>query len=179
MVKERNPDYELVASGHLGRSNSVEQYTFFYKKSKLSLTGEWQYPDHADYFERPPYFARFTTKVDYPYGAIDIAFGNVHTKPADAVAEIGNLTKVYDDIYWLWKPAVVLFGGKLYTLFSFLSKFLFILLGDFNADCKYVSKSKWDSIPLWTNSTFTWLIETGIDTTSSLTNVCTCKPYYS
>ena len=41
----------------------------------------------------------------------------------------------------------------------------FIIAGDLNADCNYVSKSKWESIRLRTEERFQWLIEDGIDTT--------------
>ena len=41
----------------------------------------------------------------------------------------------------------------------------FIIAGDLNADCNYVSKSKWESIRLRTEERFQWLIKDGIDTT--------------
>ncbi len=40
-------------------------------------------------------------------------------------------------------------------------------MGDFNADCSYVTKSEWDDVRLRTESEkFLWLIEDGIDTTT-------------
>ena len=43
-------------------------------------------------------------------------------------------------------------------------------MGDFNADCSYVSKSEWPSVRLRTDSRFQWLIGDGIDTTTKATH---------
>ncbi|XP_069426754.1 deoxyribonuclease-1 isoform X1 [Ovis canadensis] len=45
-----------------------------------------------------------------------------------------------------------------------------MLMGDFNADCSYVTSSQWSSIRLRTSSTFQWLIPDSADTTATSTN---------
>lgn len=45
-----------------------------------------------------------------------------------------------------------------------------MLMGDFNADCSYVTSSEWSSIRLRTSSTFQWLIPDSADTTATSTN---------
>ena len=43
-------------------------------------------------------------------------------------------------------------------------------MGDFNADCSYVSKSEWPFIRLRSDPRFLWLIGDGIDTTTKATH---------
>lgn len=45
-----------------------------------------------------------------------------------------------------------------------------MLLGDFNAGCKYVSGSDWQQIRLFTDKSFHWLIPDEADTTVTHTN---------
>ena len=152
-MKQRDPDFGFQVSEQLGRSSSKEQYAFFYRQSKVKILERWQYPDAKNAFERPPFFVRFADLNDQ----FNVAFGNIHTKPEDTPNELGNLTLVYDEIFWKWQPTFVLFGG------------------DMNADCSYVANYKWNSIPLWTNSTwFTWLIGTDADSTQAASS-CSCN----
>ncbi len=45
-----------------------------------------------------------------------------------------------------------------------------MLMGDFNADCSYVTTSQWSSIRLRTSSAFQWLIPDSADTTVTSTD---------
>lgn len=47
--------YSLILSERLGRTNSKEQYGYFYKPSLLSILATEQYPVALDQFERPPF----------------------------------------------------------------------------------------------------------------------------
>jgi len=40
-----------------------------------------------------------------------------------------------------------------------------LLLGDFNADCSYVSSTEWAGVALHNDDRFTWLIGDEVDTT--------------
>lgn len=145
-VNENNSDaYELIISDRIGRSSMKEQYAFLYRPSKLEVLSQYQYTDKglkSDEFHREPYIVRFKASNGFDFSLIAI-----HTDPDIAVKEINNLTKVYDDSVSKW--------GEIDAL----------ILGDFNADCKYVKHNKWGSISLWTDNRFKWLIDNLADTT--------------
>ena len=56
------------------------------------------------------------------------------------------------------------------------------MLGDFNADCSYLSQRRYNTLLLVTDSRFTWLLDTNIDSTTGNSNcaydrcacVCVC-----
>lgn len=82
----------------------------------------------------------------------EFAIVALHSAPSDAVAEINSLYDVYLDVQQKWHLNDVM------------------LMGDFNADCSYVTSSQWSSIRLRTSSTFQWLIPDSADTTATSTN---------
>ena len=45
-----------------------------------------------------------------------------------------------------------------------------MIVGDLNADCSYVSNTKYDSLDLILNTSFTWWIDKSDDTTTSASN---------
>jgi endonuclease/exonuclease/phosphatase family metal-dependent hydrolase len=141
--------WDLMLSARLGRTSSKEQYAYFYKRGIVSVVAEYQWPDTTDIFEREPYIVRFRAS-GYTVG--DFAMMGIHVKPEDAVNEIDKLVDVYDGMVSLW---------------GFQD---FIICGDFNAGCSYVSSSDWANIRLKTDSRFLWTIADNIDTTSSSTN---------
>jgi len=137
--------FEMELSIRLGRTSSKEQYAYFYRTNKLAVVDTFQYPEILDQFERPPFSVRFKTIGSYDVK--EFGFIGVHAKPGDAPKEIDHLVDVYDMVRAKWQLDDFIIGG------------------DLNADCKYVSKSKWKDIRLRTQSRFRWLIEDGIDTT--------------
>ena len=84
----------------------------------------------------------------------------IHTQPSDAYNEINALVDVYEE-------AVKHFGNQ-----------NGIILGDFNADCSYLSRSKEGKLSLKNDSRFNWLIESDIDTTISSSD-CAYDRYVS
>lgn len=115
-IKKLLPEYEIVYSPRLGRSNSKEQYLVLYKGSQIGK-GE-TYPDTNDVFEREPY------SVYVKIGDYDFSLITVHIKPDDAEREISYLNLVIN-------------------YFTHRNKDKdFILLGDFNADCSYYNENK-------------------------------------
>ena len=77
----------------------------------------------------------------------DFAIGGIHVSPGKAPSEISDLVDVYDDIILRWKLSDVIF------------------MGDFNAGCSYVAKSKWKTIKLATDRRFYWAFTDDQDTT--------------
>ena len=55
------------------------------------------------------------------------------------------------------------------------------MLGDFNADCSYLSQRRYNTLLLATDSRFTWLLDTNIDSTTGKSDcaydryVCWCR----
>lgn len=82
----------------------------------------------------------------------DFFLVGAHIKPSDAVAELNAMDDVYDTL-----------TNKFGTLNG-------ILLGDFNADCSYVSKTKYLNLDLVKDKRFTWLVDSDVDTTVSLSD---------
>ena len=83
----------------------------------------------------------------YILGIPDFFLVGVHIKPSDTVAELNALDDVYDQ-------AASLFGTQNGAL-----------LGDFNADCSYLSKTRYLALDLVKDTRFTWLIGNDVDTT--------------
>ena len=144
--------YELVLSNRLGRTSSQEQYAYFYRIDTLTLLSHYHYDDgeepDSDTFQREPFVVRFRAET----GSLDFTLIGVHTSPDDAEEEIDSLVDVYDDMQGRWNEEDAM------------------IIGDFNADCSYVSQTDQNSIRLWTDERFTWWIDDDTDTTTSSTD---------
>lgn len=135
-----NP-YNIELSERLGTTPSYkEQYAYIYRPSQFSVIGSYQFPFGK--FERPPFSVRFRPTSSAP----EFGFIGIHVKPDDAVSEIDALHDVYTDLRSRWGIEN------------------FILGGDFNAGCNYVSPGDWSSIRLRTDSRFVWFIGDDADT---------------
>lgn len=144
----------LSISERLGRTNSKEQYGYIYDSSKIRVVKDYQYEDAKDNFERAPY----SVLIEVIASKKKMMLSGVHISPSKAVAEIDHLYDVY----------------KFYEAKSDLKDIMknnWIVMGDMNADCGYLSKSKWSQIRLRTDQSFNWLIKDGTDTTVA-TSVC-------
>ena len=71
----------------------------------------------------------------------------VHLKPENVVSELNELAVVHEDITRRWSTNDVL------------------ILGDFNADCSYLSQRETDELRLRNYPNFHWLIPDDTDTT--------------
>jgi len=144
--------YELVLSNRLGRTSSKEQYAYFYRTDTLTLLSNYHYDDgeepDSDSFQREPFIVRFRAET----GSLDFTLIGIHTSPDDAEEEIDSLVDVYDDMLGRWNEADAM------------------IIGDFNADCTYVSETDQNSIRLWTDDRFTWWVDDNIDTTTTSTD---------
>ncbi|XP_078485040.1 deoxyribonuclease-1 [Ciona intestinalis] len=141
--------YSYVVSPRTGRTSSKEQYGYIYRADKVTVMSEYQYPDNSDVFEREPYSVKFGRSSSGKQQTF--SYISIHAKPDDAVAEIDALDDVYDVV------------AKQYGEDAMIA-------GDFNADCSYVCSSCWQTIDMWTDPRFTWLIGSDVDTTVSSTD---------
>ncbi|XP_064609247.1 deoxyribonuclease-1-like 2 [Liolophura sinensis] len=144
--------YGYVMSKKTGRSSYKEQYAYVYRQDAgFSVMTALQYNDTRDVFEREPYIVQ----IDTPSLSVK-TFGIIgaHIKPDDTVAELNNLTLVYDYAVTQLGTENILFAG------------------DFNADCSYLRSSKYNDLLLTTDSRFKWLIGSDADTTVSTNTDC-------
>ena len=73
----------------------------------------------------------------------------IHAQPSDVFEEMNALVNVYDEMVELFNTS----SG--------------IILGDMNADCNYLSQTKYKQLDLVTDPRFSWLIDSTVDTTTS------------
>ncbi|NP_998318.2 deoxyribonuclease-1-like 1 [Danio rerio] len=149
-------DFQYVASERLGRTQTYqEQYVFFYRKSTAILKGQYQYPDtqtgDIDAFSREPFVVYFQAPKTL---AKEFVLIPQHTTPSNATKEIDELYDVFVDVKVRWETENVMF------------------LGDFNAACGYVAKKNRKNIRLYTDPSFTWLIQDNVDTTVKESTDC-------
>ncbi|XP_015732921.1 deoxyribonuclease-1 [Coturnix japonica] len=146
--------YSFLSSIPLGRNSYKEQYVFIYRSDVVSVLESYYYDDGCepcgtDIFSREPFIVKFsspTTQLD------EFVIVPLHAEPSSAPAEIDALADVYTDVINKWETNNVLF------------------MGDFNADCSYVTAGQWPSIRLRTLSACEWLIPDSADTTVTSTD---------
>ncbi|GAA6230628.1 deoxyribonuclease-1-like [Lates japonicus] len=144
--------YSMIASRQLGRDTYKEQFVCFYRKDEVTLKACYQYEDNQlgdeDAFAREPFSLRFscpTTLVK------DLVLIPVHTKPEDSLKELDELYDVVIAVRKKWETDNIM------------------ILGDFNADGRYLSKKKKGEIRIH-SAPYHWLIDDDVDTTSSNKN---------
>ncbi|KAF1392146.1 hypothetical protein PFLUV_G00049540 [Perca fluviatilis] len=148
----KNRPYSMKASGQLGRDTYKERFVCFYREADVTLKDFYQYEDNQvgdlDAFAREPFILRFSC----PSTVVkDLVLIPVHTKPEDSLKELDELHDVVDYIRKKWGTDNIM------------------ILGDFNADGRYLSKKKKDKIRI-TSAPYRWLIADDVDTTSSNCN---------
>ncbi|XP_072136951.1 deoxyribonuclease 1 like 4, tandem duplicate 1 [Mobula birostris] len=149
--KQSTYHYSYKVSKPLGRGRYKEQYLFIYRDDIVQVERVFQYddvqPGDEDAFSREPFVIQFkspTTVVQ------DFVLISQHTAPEDAVKEIDELYDVVLKIIEEWNTENIM------------------ILGDFNADGRYVSKNEMKTIRLRTDKNFYWLIGDEEDTTTRL-----------
>ncbi|XP_061697529.1 deoxyribonuclease-1-like 1 isoform X3 [Syngnathoides biaculeatus] len=155
-MSDLNHEYKAVASERLGRSETYqEQYVFVYRRDRVTVTGQYQYPDNkpgnVDAFSREPFVVRFKA----PETAIkEFVLIAQHTSPANVSTELDALYDVMQHVKRMWKTENVM------------------LLGDFNADCSYLSKRSRDKLRLFRDNSLFWLLPEKTDTTVRASTSC-------
>ncbi|XP_040015576.1 deoxyribonuclease 1 like 4, tandem duplicate 1 isoform X1 [Xiphias gladius] len=145
--------YTLKISSRLGRTRYKEQFMFLYRDDMVDLADSHQFDDQltegGDVFARDPYILRFRCHNTV---LKDLVMIPVHTKPEDSEKELDELYDVFQHVKQKWRTDNVM------------------ILGDFNADGSYVSKSEMKDIRIRSDKNFHWLIGDDVDTTASTGN---------
>ncbi|XP_029288592.1 deoxyribonuclease-1-like isoform X3 [Cottoperca gobio] len=144
-----NSPYTMIASCRLGRDTYKERFVCFYREEDVTLEACHQYEDNqigdVDAFAREPFILRFSC----PSTVVkDLVLIPVHTKPTDSLKELDELHDVVTSIRQKWGTDNI------------------IILGDFNADGRYLSQKKKKKIRI-SSAPYHWLIDDDVDTTSS------------
>ncbi|XP_029007012.2 deoxyribonuclease-1-like isoform X3 [Betta splendens] len=156
LLKELNAagcgSYSMTASCQLGRDTYKEKFVCFYRSDEATLTDCYQYEDNQagdeDAFAREPFVLRFSC----PDTAVkDLILIPVHTKPEDSLKELDELHDVVQAVRSNWGSDNIM------------------ILGDFNADGRYLSKRKKQTMRICSEP-YHWLITDDVDTTSSNNN---------
>ncbi len=148
------PAYDATMSPRLGRTSSKENYAFIYDTATVSLVSGSNYTfadppagTVRDLFQREPFVARFNTT-----GGFDFVLIVLHTEPDGTPQELADLVLVLDDARQ-----------------HFPDEADFVMLGDMNADCTYLSQAEESALAL-RNASFTWVVPDSADTTTKSTD---------
>jgi endonuclease/exonuclease/phosphatase family metal-dependent hydrolase len=146
------PVYNATMSPRLGRTVSKENYAFIYDTATVRLLGSYTFVDppagsSIDIFQREPFVARFNTTNGFDFVLIVL-----HNEPDTTPQELAALPLVLDD------------ARK-----HFPDETDFIMLGDMNADCTYLSTAEESALALH-NASFTWVVPDTADTTTKSTD---------
>ncbi|XP_038638519.1 deoxyribonuclease-1-like isoform X1 [Scyliorhinus canicula] len=151
---DQHHQYVYLASKRLGERKYKEQYVFIYRSDMVKITSSYQYKGGKkglQTFAREPLIVRFSS----PRTAIkDFVLIPLHAPPGEAVNEIDQLYNVFLDVRAKWDIEDIM------------------ILGDLNADCRYVSAKDWETIRLRNKPGFFWLIGDNQDTTASARTDC-------
>uniref|UniRef100_A0A3P9BJZ8 Deoxyribonuclease n=1 Tax=Maylandia zebra TaxID=106582 RepID=A0A3P9BJZ8_9CICH len=127
----------------VGRHSYREQFVFFYRQDEMSVIDRYQYEEeNKDVLAREPFIVQFRRLVK------KLVLIPVHTKPKDAEHELRALHNVVQDARRRWGTNSIM------------------ILGDFNADGRYLSSTKRTNIRMSSRPYF-WLIDEDADTTTS------------
>ncbi|XP_067933940.1 deoxyribonuclease-1-like [Watersipora subatra] len=147
-------EWAVKYSESLGRSTYKEQYAYYYRKDRITVESSYQYDDGeddgTDAFSREPFGILINSDITGDLKKFGIL--GVHIAPEEAVEELNALVDVFTAARENWGVDDVM------------------IMGDFNADCTYVSDEKKEQLDLRTDNTYLWLIGDDVDTTVSNTN---------
>nr|XP_046241090.1 deoxyribonuclease-1-like isoform X2 [Scatophagus argus] len=142
--------YNMICSESLGRSSYKEKFVFFYRVHELSIIAIYQYREKGeDVLAREPFVVLFRRlNAGVRQAVQELALIPVHTKPEDAERELDAMVKVVDAVKKRLKTENIM------------------ILGDFNADGRYLSGKGRQRVGL-SSQHYHWLIDDDVDTTTS------------
>ncbi|KAL3978786.1 hypothetical protein ACER0C_019848 [Sarotherodon galilaeus] len=141
----------------VGRNSYREQFVFFYRQDEMSVIDRYQYEEeNEDVLAREPFIVQFRRRSARLVKKLVLI--PVHTKPKDAEHELRALHNVVQDARKRWGTNSIM------------------ILGDFNADGRYLLSTKRTNIRMSSHPYF-WLIDEDADTTTSDLNDHTYDRY--
>jgi len=177
--------YTMALSPRVGDSTTKEQYVFYNREatSGVQFVGSYVYDDAGhDYFERAPYVATYKVKKPGKSGVKLFSVMNVHLRPDEAYVETCNLRYVLEDFIakhpqYFDETATSYAEALLENVEnptvnnkpSLETNHPIIILGDFNADCSYISLKRQELLRTINFVDFTWVINNQVKTNTRQT----------
>ena len=132
-------NFSMVLGPRLGATSYKEQYAVLYDQGKVQVKKHTVYDDKEMIFARTPYVVHITALNAEKNKSLTLI--GIHIDPDEVVQELDGLVTAHQ-----WALAN-----------SFPSPT--VLLGDFNADCSYLSEKKRKELLLVKDAQYTWLID--------------------
>ena len=138
-------DWEMLESERLGSGRSYkEQYVFFYRTEKARVLYTYQIPENEIYAREP-----FCIELEYGSSDKRVVLMGLHAAPREAVSELTELASSIREVAEVFPDA----DGV-------------VAMGDFNADCSYVTARERGDLEIFWSYDFDSLIPDEADTTS-------------
>ncbi|CAF3065242.1 unnamed protein product [Rotaria socialis] len=176
--------YTMTLSGRVGRSATKEQFIFFNREatSGVEVVQAYLYDDVEDRFERPPFIGTFKVKNPVKSGVEFFTVMDVHLRPDDAYVELLNMRYVIEDFiagnpkYFDETPTSLasaleqnVINATVTNKPSLKTNHPILIVGDFNADCSYISLKRQQSLRSIDYTDFTWIINNEVKTNTRQT----------
>jgi len=182
-ISSKNP-YTLILSERAGRSATKEQYAFFNREatSGVEVVNAYLYEDVPDHFERPPFIGTFKVKKPGKSGVEFFTIMDVHLRPDDAYTELLSMRVVIEDFITkhpqYFDETSTSFNDALEQNVvdatvdnkpSLKTNHPILIVGDFNADCSYISLRRQLMLRTISYVDFTWMINNQVKTNTRQT----------
>ncbi|RUS89604.1 hypothetical protein EGW08_002622, partial [Elysia chlorotica] len=132
------------------------QYVYWYRPDTVRFVGARLYTDTPDDFDRDPYLAQFQYWSQAAGQEVKVTFVGAHLRPDDVVQEMEALTKAISSAQRVFPDS----EGVL-------------AMGDFNADCNYMSAAERGAATLLNSpGQYTSYLGDAADTTVTQTTHC-------
>ncbi|CAF1568616.1 unnamed protein product [Adineta steineri] len=176
--------YTMTLSERAGRSNTKEQYIFFNRESTsgLEVVDAYIHPDTEDNFERPPFIGTFKVKKPGNSGVKLFTIMDVHLRPDGAYTELLAMRYVIRDFISSHPQYFDQTETSLQEALdrnvvdatpdnkpSLKSNHPILIVGDFNADCSYISPTRQKLLQTINYVDFSWVITNEVKTNTRQT----------
>jgi len=177
--------YTMTLSERVGRSATKEQFIFFNREaaSGLEVISSSVYDDSVhDYFERPPFIGTFKVKKPGKSGVKFFTVMDVHLRPDKAYQETLSMRHVIKDFI---QRNPQYFSQTSTSHATALEQNVenptvdnkptldtdhpILIVGDFNADCSYISVTRQKQLHTVYYPDFTWMINNEVKTNTRQT----------
>jgi hypothetical protein len=178
-ISKENP-YTMTLSARVGRSATKEQFIFFNREAKsgLEVVNAYVYDDSVgDYFERPPFIGTFKVKKPGQSGVKLFTIMDVHLRPDAAYKELLDMRHVIEDFItkhpqYFDQTSTSLADALEQNVVdatpnnkpSLKTNHPILIVGDFNADCSYISPKRQQLLRTINYVDFTWMINNQVKT---------------
>jgi hypothetical protein len=182
-ISSDNP-YTMTLSPRVGRSATKEQYIFFNREatSGVQIVDSYVYEDPQDLFERPPFIGTFKVTKPGKSGVKLFSIMDVHLRPDAAYKELLDMRHVIEDFITrnpqYFDQSSRSFDDALEQNVvdatpdhkpSLKTNHPILIVGDFNADCSYISPKRQELLRTINFVDFTWVINNQVKTNTRQT----------